>query len=367
VLPYQRPPLSKAYLKGPDEALQPLRAQAWYTGAGMQLHLGDPAAAIDRTGGTLLLQSGRSLPYEQLVLATGTRPRRLAALPGDLANVRLLRSAADATALRAELQPGRRLTVLGGGFIGLEVAATAHALGLVVEVLEAAPRLMARSVSPALSEHVLAQHRAAGLALRVGVRVDAFVCEDNRLKSLQVDGQEQPVDLLLLCIGAEPETALAEAAGLAVDNGVVVDACLRSSDPSILAIGDCARFPEAGSGRPLRLESVQNAGDQGRCAAATLLGRPAPFAASPWFWSEQGGMRLQMAGLLPLDTAVHHRPGAQPGSFTLLHYAGERLVCTESVNAPMDHLGLRKLIEAGRHPAPDLASDPAVALKGLLT
>ncbi len=365
VLPYQRPPLSKAYLKNPAEVPQPLRSEAWYAEAGITLHLGDAALAIDRGARSLHLQSGRRLPYDRLVLATGTRARRLGALPSDLGNVRVLRSAADAAALRSELQPGRRLTVLGGGFIGLEVAATARALGLEVEVLEAAPRLMGRSVSTSLSEHVMAQHRLAGLAVRVGVRVDGFVVEGKRLSALQVDGQAQPVDLLLLGIGAEPETTLAEAAGLEVDDGVRVDAFLQSSDPAIMAIGDCVRFPEPGQSRGRRLESVQNANDQARCAAAGLLGRPVPYQPMPWFWSEQGGMRLQMAGLLPADASQYLRPGSQAGSFTLLHYAGDRLACAESVNAPMDHLALRKLMEAGRHPAPERASDPSVPLKSL--
>ena len=174
-----------------------------------------------------------------------------------------------------------------------------------------------------------------------------------------------PVDLLLLGIGAEPETTLAEAAGLEVDDGVRVDAFLQSSDPAIMAIGDCVRFPEPGQSRGRRLESVQNANDQARCAAAGLLGRPVPYQPMPWFWSEQGGMRLQMAGLLPADASQYLRPGSQAGSFTLLHYAGDRLACAESVNAPMDHLALRKLMEAGRHPAPERASDPSVPLKSL--
>ncbi len=364
-LPYQRPPLSKAYLKNAAEVPQLLRSAAWYAEAGITLHLADAAVAIDRATRSLRLQSGRSLRYDRLVLATGGRARHLSALPSGLVNVRVLRNAADAAVLRSELQPGRRLTVLGGGFIGLEVAASAQALGLAVDVLEAAPRLMARSVSATLSEHVLAQHRAAGLAVRVGVRVDGFVVEGQRLASLQVDGQAQPVDLLLLGVGAEPETTLAGAAGLELDDGVRVDAFLQSSDPHILAIGDCVRFPVPGHALGRRLESVQNANDQARCAAAGLLGKPVPYEAMPWFWSEQGSMRLQMAGLLPADARQYRRPGPQPGSFTLLHYLGDRLACAESVNAPMDHLALRKLMEAHRHPAPELASDPSVLLKSL--
>ncbi len=368
VLPYQRPPLSKNFLKNAADAVMPHRAAAWYAEAGITVRLGTAVADIDRAARTVGLNGGERLAYEHLVLATGTVARRLPVLPASLRNVHVLRTAADAAALRAELQPGRRLTVLGGGFIGLEVAATAQALGLAVQVLESAPRLLGRSVSPTLSDHVAEQHRAAGIDLRLGVTAGDFEHDGERLHALSVDGVRQDIDLLLLGIGAWPDTALAEAAGLAVDNGVVVDDHLRTSDPAIHAVGDCARFPAAAAnGGALRLESVQNATDQARCLAAALAGGPAKaYGALPWFWSDQGGLRLQMAGLLPAGTTLHKRPGPAAGGFSLLHYLGEQLVCAESVNAPMDHLMLRKLLEAGKSPAPAVACDPAVALKTLL-
>ena len=373
-LPYQRPPLSKAFLKNPAETLQPLRAEAWYAEAGITLHRADPALAIDRAGHRLQLQSGRTLDYGQLVLATGARARRLPQLPAELANVAVLRNAADALALRAGLAGAASLTVLGGGFIGLEVAASARALGLAVRVIEAAPRLLARSVSAELAAHVLATHQAAGIEFFLGVGSVEVEHDGQRLQALQVDGQAMAVDQLLLGIGAEPDTALAEAAGLALDNGIRVDSAMRSSDPAILAIGDVANFPIAEAWAPpgtrLRLESVQNANDQARTAAATLQGLPAAYAALPWFWSEQGAMRLQMAGLMPAADATgvsrHRRPGANAASFSVLHYRDEHLVCVESVNAAMDHVMSRKLLEAGRHPAPAQACDPALALKSLL-
>ena len=312
------------------------------------------------------------------MLATGARARTLPALDGGmsggmngdmngaLANVLALRSAADAERLRSLLATSHRLTVLGGGFIGLEIAAAALQLGKRVTVLEAAPRLLARSVSAELAEHVLQTHRASGIDVRLGVRTDGFEIDAGRLVALQVDGQRESVDLLVLGIGALPEQALASAAGLACDNGILVDGNLRSSDPLILAIGDCAAFPQAHSGRRLRLESVPNAADQARTALATLSGRDEPYCALPWFWSEQGGLRLQMAGLLPPDTTPHRRPGASPASFSLLHYLGDRLVCVESANAPLDHLAARKLLETGRHPSPALACDPHTALKTLV-
>lgn len=373
-LPYQRPPLSKAYLKNPAEALQPHRGDAWYAQAGITVHRSDPAVAIDRAAKTVRLQSGITLAYGHLVLATGARARRPAGWPAGLANVAVLRDATDADQCRALLAGATSLTVLGGGFIGLEVAGTARALGLAVQVIEVAPRLLGRSVSAELSDHVLASHRAAGIEVLLNATLGEIEHDGMRLLALQVNGQRQPVERLLLGIGAEPEVGLAQAAGLAIDNGIVVDAAMRSSDPAILAIGDVARFPLsplwAPAGTTLRLESVQNANDQARAAALTIQGQSPVYAALPWFWSEQGAMRLQMAGLMPApdrpDVTRHRRPGATDASFSILHYVGDRLVCVESVNAPMDHVMSRKLLEAGKHPAPAVACDPAVALKSLL-
>ena len=365
-LPYQRPPLSKAYLKSPQEALQPHRAEAWYVDAGITLHRADPAVDIARERRCVRLRSGTELNYAQLVLATGSRACRLAQLPEGLGNVAVLRSAADALRLRTLLDAARHVAVLGGGFIGLEIAATARAAGKAVTVLEAAPQLLMRSVSPELAAHVLQTHRASGIDLRLGVAVSGFEIDANRLVALNVDGVREPVELMVLGIGAAPEHTLASAAGLACDNGVKVDTLMRSSDPRILAIGDCASFDEYTSGRHLRLESVQNANDQARTALATLLGREEPYRALPWFWSEQGGLRLQMAGLMPPGGTRHRRAGATPASFSILHYVHDRLVCVESVNAPMDHVAARKLLESGKSPAPGLACDVNTALKALL-
>ena len=365
-LPYQRPPLSKSFLKNAREVLQPHRAEDWYAQAGITLHRADPAVAIERARRVLRLRSGRELGYAQLVLATGARARTLAHLPAGLANVAALRSAADALRLRALLAAAQHLTVLGGGFIGLEIAASARALGKAVTVLEAAPRLLTRSVSPELAEHVLQTHRASGIDLRLGVAAGGFEVEDDRLVALTVDGRREAVELLVLGIGAAPEHTLASDAGLQCDNGIVVDACLRTSDPAILAIGDCASFAHAPSGRQLRLESVQNAQDQARTALATLQGRDEPYAALPWFWSEQGAMRLQMAGLMPADGTRHRRPGATKASFSILHYRDAQMVCVESVNAPLDYVAARKLLEAGRSPPPALACDPGTPLKAHL-
>jgi 3-phenylpropionate/trans-cinnamate dioxygenase ferredoxin reductase component len=364
-LPYHRPPLSKAYLKSPDEAVQAHRADAWYADAGITLHRADPAVSIDRQQRSVQLRSGQSLGYEHVVLATGTRARRLPGLPESLTNVATLRTAADAARLRTLLHAAQNVTILGGGFIGLEIAATARAAGKAVTVLEAAPRLLMRSVSPELAEHVVQTHRANGIDLRLGATVGDFEVKGQRLEALTVDGQPMPIELLVLGIGAVPECTLAINAGLACHNGIKVGPSLRTSDPNILAVGDCATFDEHTSGRHVRLESVQNANDQARTAVTTLLGHDTPYQALPWFWTEQGAMRLQMAGLMPPDGTRHRRPGATPASFSILHYVGERLACVESVNAPQDHLAARQLLTAGKSPPAAVACDPSVALKSL--
>ena len=371
-LPYQRPPLSKSFLKNAQEIAQLHRAAAWYADGGVTVKLGQTAVAIDRHQMLVSLADGQQIPYHRLVLATGGRARLLADLPAGLANVATLRSAADAEALRMHLIAFGSLTVVGGGFIGLEFAATGRLLGKRVTVVESAPRLLARAVSPEISEHVLHIHRAAGIEIHLDAKVAGFEIEApvsetvRRLVAIELDGTRHPVDLLLLGIGALPETALAEAAGIACENGIVVNEYMVTSDPAILAIGDCTSFPDMASGRRLRLESVQNANDQARTAVATLLGAPRPHNAIPWFWSEQGSLRLQMAGLPPTDAKRYRRMGARADSFSILHYADGILHCVESVNAPLDHLMARKLLEAGKSPAPAVACDPAVALKTLL-
>ncbi len=369
-LPYQRPPLSKAYLKSPEEPLQEQRAINWFEDQGIRLRRADAVMAIDRAARRVTLQSGAVLPYARLVLATGARARQLQGIPPGLANVAAVRTAADADRLRGLLAGVRHVTVLGGGFIGLEVAATSFVLGKTVTVLEAAPRLLSRSVSPELADHVLQTHIANGIDLRVGVSAGGFEIEEDRLVALQVDGVREPVELLVLGVGAVAETALAQAAGLECGNGILVDACMRTSDPAILAIGDCSSFPshsraQHADGR-MRLESVQNANEQARTAVATLLGRDEPYLALPWFWSEQGSMRLQMAGLLPTTSTCVRRAGPTSQSFSILHYVGAQLRCVESVNAPLDHMIARKLLDAGRSPLPEQACDPGQPLKSFL-
>jgi 3-phenylpropionate/trans-cinnamate dioxygenase ferredoxin reductase component len=362
-LPYHRPPLSKTFLKDPAQALQLHRADRWFSDSGIAVHRGDPAMSIDRSARIVLLRSGTALAYQTLVLATGARPRTLPHLPEGLVNVAALRSAADAVRLRTLLHDCEAVTIVGGGFIGLEIAAAAGMLGKRVQVLESAPRLLMRAISPETAEHVLLTHRGKGIDVRVGVAVGGFEISGDRLERLAVDGISQHVELMIQGIGAAPEHTLASDAGLLCENGIVVDAHMRTSDPSILAIGDCTSFPEHGSGRHLRLESVQNANDQARTAAGTITGEAKAYNPLPWFWSDQGDLRLQMAGLMPAEGKRHRREGPTPQSFSILHYVGERLSCVESVNAPADHLAARKLLETGRSIPPEAACDPAVPLK----
>jgi 3-phenylpropionate/trans-cinnamate dioxygenase ferredoxin reductase subunit len=363
-LPYHRPPLSKAFLQAAAEApAQWHRAEAWYADAGVMVRRGDPAVAIDRASCQVRLQSGELVPYGTLVLATGARARQLMHLPDGLANVALLRTLADAVRLRELLRACAHVTVVGGGFIGLEIAASARAVGKEVQVLQSAPRLLTRALSPEVAEHVLATHRANGVDVRLGVAVGGFEVEGDRLVSLSVDGVAQRVELMIQGIGAVPEHTLATDAGLACENGIVVDEHMVTSDPRVLAIGDCASFPHHATGHRMRLESVQNANDQARTAAATIIGQAKAHAAVPTFWSDQGSLRLQMAGIAPPEGRRYRRPGASENNFSMLHYVGDRLVCVESVNAPHDHLAARKLLDEGRTVAPELACDPAVPLK----
>ncbi|MBU4611104.1 FAD-dependent oxidoreductase [Achromobacter sp. GG226] len=365
-LPYHRPPLSKTFIKDPAAEPQLLRAESVYQEAGIDVRLGDAVTAIDRAARRVTLASGATLDYDALVLATGTRARKLPDVPEDTENLVYLRNTTDALRLRDALGAAPSVTVLGGGFIGLEIAATAGHLGKPVTVFEAAPRLLARAVSPEASAHVAETLREAGVTVRLGVTVDGFERDGHRICAVTVQGERHPVDLLVAGIGAIPETALAEAAGLACDNGVVVDDHMRTADPAIYAIGDCTSFPYARWGKTLRLESVQNANDQARTLASVLLGQPAPYGALPWFWSDQGALRLQIAGLAPPDTERVLRPGAKPGSFSVLHFAEGHLVCVESINAPIDHIAARKLLEQGKNPPREQLADPAVPLKSFL-
>ncbi|HVL07828.1 MAG TPA: FAD-dependent oxidoreductase [Burkholderiaceae bacterium] len=364
--PYQRPPLSKRFLQDPQATVQTLLSVEQLGTQGFTIHQGKTATAIDTASKTVQLASGAKLSWDWLVLATGARARTIATL-AHLDNVTTLRQAHDAIRLRDRLPAARHVTVIGGGFIGLEIAATAASLGKSVTVIEAAPRLLARAISPDLSARIAAHHRQAGVDIRLQACVADYRIDGGRVTHLVLGDELLPTDLVIVGIGAIPETALAEQAGIACDDGVLVDPLMQTSAPGVLATGDCARLC-AGPGLPsVRLESVQNANDQARAAVATLRGEPKPYDAVPWFWSDQGTLRLQMAGLLPPDvTSSVVRQGQDVASCSLFHYRGDILACVESVNAPGDHLAARRMLQSGIHPAPAQVGDATVPLVNLL-
>jgi 3-phenylpropionate/trans-cinnamate dioxygenase ferredoxin reductase component len=354
-LPYHRPPLSKAFIKSFDTAVQYHRAPAWFADADIQVHLLDPAVEINREQKQVTLQSGKVLEYATLVLATGTRPRTIDGLQHNLENVYCLRTLSDAERVRQAIHNASSITVLGGGFIGLELAATAKQLGKEVHIFEAASRLLARACSPELSSHVLDVHKAAGIHIALNAQLNnniegtsAFEIDNLRLKSITVNRSKYETEMLLLGVGAIPETELAMTAKLHCDNGITVDSNLRTSDKAIFAIGDCANFPIASASGCMRLESVQNANDQAKYVANLIVNdngdsKSQAYSVTPWFWSEQGSMRLQMAGIYRPDLTTV-KTAFNPSSFTLRHFDEDRLVSVESANAPADYMAARKQI-----------------------
>lgn len=371
--PYHRPPLSKGWLAGEMDAAQlAMRPPEALARKNLVLRSGVRVEAIDRAARAVTLSSGERLPYDGLVLATGARPRQLS-LPGaDAPNVLALRTRADAEAIAAGLQDcraqGLPLVVIGGGFIGLEVAATARKLGLAVTVLEMAPRLLGRVLVPLLSDWTAELHRGRGVDVQLGVGVQAIEQQGGRAVAvLGSAGQRWPAGLVVAGIGVQANDELARAAGLDCERGIVVDDCARTADPAIVAAGDCSARRLA-DGNLLRLESVNNATEQGKSAAAALLGQPRPFGGTPWFWSDQHERKLQMAGLAIGGAARSVLRGALDApSFSLWHFsAAGRLLAVDTVNAPREHLLARKLLDAGRGPTPDQAADAGFDLNGLL-
>jgi 3-phenylpropionate/trans-cinnamate dioxygenase ferredoxin reductase subunit len=362
-LPYHRPPLSKAFLHDPAQQPAVLKSESFYRDAGITLRLGETVAAIDRAGQAVVLQSGERIDYTDLVLATGTRPR---AVPPALAEggerIVVLRTVDDARRLRDKLHVATRVLIVGGGFIGLEIAASAAQLGKQVTVIEAAPSLLSRSCSPEIARALHAAQIAAGVDVRTGMAIDR-VGEQNGVFGAWIGAEFLPADMIVVGIGAVPNQELAQAAGLECSNGIVVDACMRTSDPAILGIGDCTSFPSSWLGRHIRLESVQNANDQARCAAQTIAGKSVPYTALPWFWSDQGEMRLQIAGIWEPQNERVLRGDPSTGKFSVLHFSGDVLTSVESLNVSGDHLAARKLVGDRTRVSREKAADPSIPLK----
>jgi 3-phenylpropionate/trans-cinnamate dioxygenase ferredoxin reductase subunit len=366
-VPYQRPPLSKGFLLGKTAPPQlELRPAAFYGERSIELLHGERVIAIDRAAKNVRLASGGTRPYEHLVLATGARARMPRVRGSELAGVLALRTTQHAGELLQRLGTARRVVVVGAGFIGLEVAVVARELGLEVDVLEFAPRALQRSVSAVVAGYLSDALAQRGARFHFSTGAEAFEGEDGQVRAvLTQTGQRLPADLVVVGVGVDPEDQLARDAGLAVQGGIVVDEHLRTSDAAISAIGDCARFPADYSAQPVRLESVQNAVDQARCVAARLAGKPAAYRKVPWFWSDQGANRLQIAGVADsADTAVMRGTIAE-GKFSVLRLRAGRLTAIESINSAADHMAARKLLAAGVALSPEQAADTSVKLASL--
>ena len=364
--PYQRPPLSKKYLLGEmaRERLL-LRPEAFYEERGIEIRQGVRVQGIDPQARLLTLSDGAPLPYEKLALTTGARPRRLPdTIGGDLAGLHVVRDLADVDGMRDEFQPGRRLLVIGGGYIGLEAAAVAAKLGLQVTLLEAAPRILGRVACEETAAWFAALHRSHGVDLREGQGLSRLEGENGRVaRAVLAEGEVLDVDFVVVGIGVTPNVALAEAAGCAIDNGVAVDAACASSVEGIYAAGDCASFPWRG-GR-VRLESVPNAVDQGAACARAMLGQAVSYDPHPWFWSDQYDVKLQIAGLASGWDRIVARAGAREGSASHWYFRQGALIAVDAMNDPRAYMTGKRWLESGHSPEPDALAAPDADLKTL--
>lgn len=362
--PYQRPPLSKSYLLGEIGAERLwLRAPSFYDENNITLRLGQVVDSVD-AGAKTVSVAGEILAYDDLVLTTGATPRRLpAAIGGDLDGVYTVRNLADVDGMRAQFVAGRSVVIIGGGYIGLEAAAVARKLGLTVTVIEMAPRILARVAAPETAAYIVALHRAHGVTLLENAALSRILGE-TRAKGVRLqDGREMDADFIIAGVGVTPNTQLAEKAGLTLDNGIATDAFGRTSDPHIWAAGDCASFPYQG-GR-IRLESVGNAIDQGEIIAANILGAGQPYAARPWFWSDQYDLKLQIAGLNTGYDSVVTR-GPDDGATSFWYYRGDTLLAVDAMNDPRGYMVGKRLIEGGKSPAKSAVADTSRPVKDLL-
>jgi 3-phenylpropionate/trans-cinnamate dioxygenase ferredoxin reductase subunit len=368
-LPYERPPLSKEALTGEAPAIKAIASDEQLAERSIRHIHSVRAIAIDRAAHTVQLSDGSSLPYEKLLLATGSVPRKLP-IPGLGRRCVYLRTFNDALAIRAHFGAGNRVAIIGGGFIGLELAAAARKLGAIVTVIEAQPRILMRGVPAEIAEIIRKAHEAEGVKVLTGQGITS-VADNGAVRITLADGHEIVADLAVIGIGAVPVTALAAEAGLTIDNGIAVDEQLRTADPDILAAGDCCSFPLAVyDGRRVRLEAWRNAQEQGALAAKNMLGAGEAHAAVPWFWSDQYGLTLQIAGLSDEGRSTVRRD-LDDGAFILFHLAEDgRLVAASGIgpgNAVARDIRLAEMLIAKRaRPAPDALQSQTVKLKSLL-
>ena len=356
-LPYHKPPLSKTFIKDARAAPLMLRAESFYSGASIELLLGKRIESLDLPGRRLALAGGGHLGFDRAILATGSRPRELSIEGGPLAGVASLRSLADARIIRQSSAETENVVILGGGFIGLEIAATLAQGGRRVTVVEAQDRLLARVVAPAISQHVGSRLAAAGVRILTRTTIARLEGDKGRLSAVATSaGERIAAGMLIVGVGVVPNAELAQAAGIATANGVSVDARLRSSVPEVLAIGDVASYRHWMSGAVTRLESVQNATDHAKLAARTITGHAEDYAAAPWFWSDIGDMKLQMVGLTAGSDTQVVAGDPEGNRFSVYHYRGGRLAGIESVNRPADHMMGRKMMTAGFSPDAELVA-----------
>lgn len=365
--PYQRPPLSKAFLSGVIEAdAVTFQQPDHYVSRNIELFLGTRIARIDRAAKHVHTQDGDIIAYDKLVLATGADNRCLPGTEG-MGGVFGIRTLTDARAIRERLAVARNVVVVGGGFLGLEFAAVARAKGVPVTVIEAADRLMARAISPVISEAFRLHHTSLGTDLRLATAVKGLLSENDQVSGVELgDGSVLPADLVVVSIGVIPNVELARQAGLACENGIVIDENLATSDPDVFSLGDCAVYPSRFALVPSRLESIQNAVDQARHLALALTKGLSAYDAVPWFWSDQGGAKLQIAGLGQGVTETIVR-GDQAGlKFSVYCFRDGRLVAVESINRPADHMAGRRLLAAGVAVLPSQVADIDFDLKSLI-
>ncbi|GGC03260.1 oxidoreductase [Marinobacterium zhoushanense] len=367
-LPYQRPPLSKQFLKGEwDQSRLIQRNAEFYVKHDIELIPGQMATSLDVGGRSLALESGERLTWDNLVLATGAKLKRLQVSGADAAGVYYLRTLAQAKALRAALSGATQIVVIGGGFIGLEAAAAFVDAGKSVCILNGADSLLPRAASGPVARHMAGLHLGRGAQVENAIELAGFDTQGGRVSGVTLrDGRSFPADIVLVGIGVEPDTELAQTAGLKCKDGILIDEQCRTSAPDILAAGDCARFRHPLYHRLVRLESIQNAIEQGKHAAGTLLGDTDPYRAVPWFWSDQYDTKLQIAGLADGHDLEVIRGDEQGERFSVFCYARRRLLAVESINAPADHMIARRLIQSGISPTADDAANPDFNLRDLL-
>ena len=363
VPPYQRPPLSKKYLSGELARERVfLRPEDFYSRHDVELRLGNAVRDVDPAQRMVVLDDDEPLPFTDLVIATGSRPRRLDVPGSDLGNIFYLRTLEDADAIRDALVPGRRLAVVGGGYIGLEIASTAKGLGLEVCVIEAADRILGRVTAPEMSDYYTRAHRARGVDIRLSTEVAAFEGE-GAVRRADCGAEAVPADIVVIGIGVVPEQRLALSAGLRCDDGIVVDERCATSAAHIYAVGDCTRHPNPILSRTLRLESVQNALDQARTAAANIAGTPSRYEQAPWFWSDQFDLKLQMVGISQGYDTIVQRGSMDADDFAMFYLKDGVLIAVDAVNRPREFMACRKLVPGRPRIDPAKLADESIPMQ----